>query len=197
MNKTIRILIAIVLLSVIVVVADKNVAWAGSLSVSNQAVSPQEQASAALDKPEPGSVKPPPGELTACKDGTFSVGGVAVLSITDLAPGYCVIGFLRNHGPALGRVPDGAGKVLAPVTFLRIFYHGKLVSDLPIADGQVQLCYSLYPDKTVQMYFLDFYGPRFGRPKDQLTWLPVATTVDEVTACTAAQATGAYALIGQ
>jgi hypothetical protein len=147
--------------------------------------------------PKPGSVKPPPGDVTFCEDGNWSVGGVSTLEVTDLAPGYCIVAFLRNHAFAVGRIPDGAGKVLANITFLRIFHYGKLVYNLPVEDGQVEVCYAVPPGKTGQIYFFDFYGPRFGERKGQPTWEPLETTVSGGVACAAAQTTGAYALIGQ
>ena len=197
MNKTIRILTAITFVLAIAIVARNNVAWAGNAAESKQAINSQAQVSSALDKPDPGSVKPPPAEITVCEDGTFSVGGVSTLEVTNLADGYCLAAFLRNHAFAVGHIPDGAGEVLAHITFLRIFYHGKLVYELPTEDGQVQICYAIPPGKTAQIYFFDFYGPRFGERTGQPSWVALDTTVDGGMACAAAQTTGAYALIGK
>gem|GEM_PF-6281417 len=197
MNKTFRFLIAITFVLTVTIVARNNVAWAGTGAASEQAVSPQEQTSPGLDKPEPGSVKPPPGEITACENGVKSVGGVSTLEVTNLAPGYCIVAFLRNHAFAVGRIPDGVGDVLAHITFLRIFYHGKLVHELPIEDGQAELCYATVPDKTAEMYFFDFYGPQLGERTGQPSWAPMETKLDGTVACTPAQITGAYALIGK
>ena len=198
MNKTIRILIAIAFVGTIAILARNNVAWAGSAAESRQAVSSQQGAPADFAKKDPGgSVKPPPGETTICEDDIKSVGGVATLDVKNLAPGYCLVAFLRNHAFAVGHIPDGAGKVLAHITFLRVFYHGKLVYELPTEDGQVQICYAIPPGKTAQIYFFDFYGPRFGERTGQPSWEPLDTTVDGGMACAAAQMTGAYALIGK
>ena len=146
---------------------------------------------------DPGTVKPPPGEITICKDGVHLVGGVSTLEVKILAPGYCVVAFLRNHAFAVGRIPDGAGNVLAHITFVRIFYQGKLISALPVKDGTVQLCYAVPPGKTAQLYFFDFYGPRLHGGKGQPSWTALQTTVDGGKACSGAQETGAYAIIGQ
>ncbi len=151
---------------------------------------------ALLVKPDPGTVKPPPGEVTTCQAGVYSVGGVSILNVTDLKDGYCLVASLKNNGLAIGRIPDGAGSILADVTYLRIFYQGKLVSELPTADGQSQICYAAPPGTTVQIYFLDFYGPRFGRPA-QRNWVPLETTVTNGLACAPAQSSGVYALIGK
>ena len=152
---------------------------------------------AAALRPDPGSVRPPPGDLTFCESGSRSVGGVSTLEVNDLAPGYCIVAFLRNHAFALGRIPDGAGSVLAQITFVRVFYHGRLVYDLPVEDGTMEICYAVPPGKTAQIYFFDFYGPRFGQRQGQPSWEPLETTVSGGMACAAAQTTGAYALIGK
>jgi hypothetical protein len=151
---------------------------------------------ALLAASNPGTVKPPPGDVTICESGVHSVGGVSTLKVTNLKPGYCIIATVKKNALAVGRLPDGAGTFLADVTFVRVFYHGKLVAELPTADGQSQICYAAPPGKTVQIYFLDFYGPRFGRP-GQRNWVPLDTTVSGVLACASAQSTGAYALVGK
>jgi hypothetical protein len=197
MGKYVRILIAIVLVLSIVILARNNVAWAGPAAEAKQSVLAQDQSSVSLGKPDPGTVKPPPAELTVCEDGVYSVGGVSTLEVIDLAPGYCLAAFLRNHAFALGRIPDGAGEVLAHITFLRVFFHGRLVYELPVEDGNVQICYAVPPDKQAQIYFFDFYGPRFGERTGQPSWEPLETTVEDGIACAAAQTSGAYALIGK
>jgi hypothetical protein len=101
-------------------------------------------------QPEPGTVKPPPGDITICEDGIHSVGGVSTLDVKDLAPGYCLVAFLRDHGFALGRIPDGAGTVLADITFLRVFYQGRLFYELPAEDGQVKICYAVPPARRLK-----------------------------------------------
>lgn len=146
----------------------------------------------------PGSVKPPPAELTACEQGDFSVGGVSILKVHQLVPGYCLTANLWNHAFALGRVPDGSGKVLADITFLRVFYQGRLVYEVPSQDGNIEICYAVPPDiDNAKIYFYDFYGPRFGKRTGQPSWEPLQTTVTGGAACAAAQTSGAYALIGQ
>jgi hypothetical protein len=196
MKLIIRLFIVLVLVFGIAVLAGGNVAWAGQ-KAGNDPV-PQNVVSngPALDKPEPGSVKPPPAEVTICKDGAYSVGGVSTLEVTDLADGYCIVASLRNHAFAVGHIPDGAGSALAHLTLVRVYYHGKLVSELPVGDGQSKLCYAMPPGRTGQIYFYDFYGPQLKRPGSR-DWAPLDTTVTDGIACTAAQSTGAYALMGK
>lgn len=148
-------------------------------------------------KSNPGTVKPPPSDIEVCQDGNYSVGGVAGVKVHELERGYCLAAFLRNHAFALGRIPDGAGKVLAQITFLRIFDHGRFVYKLPPGDGDIQICYAVPDGKEAQIYFFDFYGPRFGERNKQPAWQPLETTVKNGIACAAAQTSGAYALIGQ
>jgi len=145
----------------------------------------------------PGSVKPPPAAITVCENGDFSVGGVSVLKVKALKPGYCLAAFLRNHAFALGRIPDGAGRVLANITFLQVFYQSKFVYEVPVADGAIEICYAVPPGTQAQIYFFDFYGPRFGTRTGQPAWQPLETTVTAGVACAKAQTSGAYALIGK
>lgn len=197
MSTKFRFLIVLVLVVAIAAIARNNVAWAGPVETGGTAIQQVEQFSPASDKPDPGSVKPPPGDLTVCESGTRSVGGVSTLEVTDLAPGYCIVAFLRNHAFAVGRIPDGAGNVLAHITFLRVFHHGRLVHELPEEDGRVEICYAVPPGKTAQIYFFNFYGPRFGERTGQPSWEPLETTLDGSVACAAAQTSGSYALIGE
>jgi hypothetical protein len=190
-------MIAISLMLGIVLLAWDQVAWAKPAAGADPSVPSQNQPSLDLDKPNPGSVKPPPGEVTVCEDGVSSVGGMSTLTVTNLAPGYCLVASLRNHAFALGRIPDGAGEVLAHITVLRIFYLGRLIHELPEEDGEVQICYAMPPGKEAQLYFFNFYGPRFGDRTGQPSWEPLETTVENGIACTSAQTSGAYALIGQ
>ena len=198
MGNHVRVLIVTALILVMVLAARNHVAWAGPAVADRQAPEASvDQASAPSDNPDKGTVQPPPPEITICEEGIHSVGGVSTLEVNNLAPGYCLAAFLRNHAFALGRIPDGAGQVLAPITFLRVFYHGRLIYELPEEDGQAEICYAVPPGMTAQIYFFDFYGPRFGERTGQPSWAPLETTVSDGIACAPAQTTGAYALIGQ
>lgn len=197
MGKSIRILIAIALMLGIAILARNNVAWAGPTAEVRQSAQAQDEPSVSLAKPEPGTVKPPPAEITVCEDGIYSVGGVATLRVNGIALGHCLAAFLRNHGFALGRIPDGAGEFLANITFIRAFDQGSLIYELPAEDGDVQICYAVPPGTEAQIYFFDFYGPRFGERTGQPSWEPLETTVENGIACAPAQTSGAYALIGQ
>ena len=147
--------------------------------------------------PEPGTVQPPPAELTVCEQGDYSVGGVAILKLSQLNPGYCLAANLWDHAFALGRIPDNAGRVLAEVTFLRVFQGGRFVYEVPAGDGGIDICYAIPPDTEAKIYFFDFYGPRFGKRTGQPAWEPLETTVTDGVACANAQTSGAYALIGK
>jgi hypothetical protein len=198
MRTHVRVSIVIAIILVMVLVAGNNVAWAGPAAADQR--SPEasvDQASAPSDKPDKGTVKPPPPDITICEEGIHSVGGVSTLEVNNLAPGYCLAAFLRNHAFAVGRIPPGAGEILAPITFLRVFHDGELVHELPVEDGQVEICYAVPPGSTAQIYFLNFYSPRFGERTGQPSWELLETTVSDGIACAAAQTTGAYALIGQ
>jgi hypothetical protein len=69
---------------------------------------------------------------------------------------------------------------------------------VPEGSGDVQVCYAVPTNITQsQIYFYDFYGPQLGRGGGQRSWQPLETTVTDGVACAPAQASGAYALIGQ
>ncbi|GAB4452436.1 MAG: hypothetical protein OHK0041_15790 [Anaerolineales bacterium] len=151
-------------------------------------------------KPGPGSVKPPPPFLSICKNGLYSIGGVATLEIKDLKPGYCVEAVLWNPRFQIHRIPDDAGKPLAHLLFLRIYYAGRLTYEILPGDGSVEACYALPPEKQRQFYFFDFYGMRFKKlTRPPHTWdaLETRTDTQKKTACAFTQVSGVYALVGK
>lgn len=162
-----------------------------------QGTSAARAGSAANPDKDKGTVRPPPADVVITGDGTYSIGGVSTLTVSDLAPGYAIAAFLANHAFALGRIPDGAGSILADITFIRYFHQGRLIPELPPDDGDVTICYAVPPGVAAQIYFFDFYGPRFGERRGQPSWEPLETTVENGIACASARRTGAYALIGQ
>ena len=200
MGKYFRLLIATVLLAAVALLARNNIAWAGPVTVEQQSITAQEQSSINSAKPGPckGTVCPPPSTITICTDGTSSVGGVATLKVSQLSSEYCLEAFLHHKAIALGRIPDGAGQVLANAMFLRVYRLSRFVYDLPSADGTVEVCYAVPPGiQQAQIYFYDFYGPRFGKRTGQPTWEPLQSTVTGGVACATARTSGVYALIGQ
>lgn len=199
MNKYIRMLLVLIVMLGVLLLARGKVVWAGPTSEANQPASILDKGpSAPIAKPDPGTVKPPPAEITVCEDGTHSIGGVAILKVTKLKAGYCLEAFLWDHAFAIGRIPDGAGKVLADVTFLKVYYKGRFIYEVPEEDGNIEICYAVPPDtQQAQIYFFNFYGPRFGMRTGQPSWEPLDTTVTNGVACAQAQTSGAYALIGK
>ena len=197
-NKYIRVIIVIAVLTGIVLLAKNKTAWAGSATRTDQVADlGQVELSAPLIGSGPGSVKPPPASVKGCKTGIFSVGGAITLEINDLKPGYCVEADLWNPNFGLGRIPDDAGKVLAHMGFIRIYYHGSLIYELPAEDGTIEICFAIPPKKQAQIYFYDFYGPRFEKRIGPPTWDVVDNTIENSIACTFAQKSGVYALIGK
>ena len=196
MSKLIRAMIALSMISGILLLAHKQVAWAQPATEVNQSDQVQEIASAPLNHggggDGPGSVKPPPRRQFRCKDGVYSVGGVATLNIENLARGYCLQAFLWKRRWPPVRVPAGTGGFLADITFLQIFYRNRFQNELPVTNGTLEVCYAVPPGKQAKIYFLDFYGRRRGRP----TWVALDTTVENGMACAPAQSSGGYALIG-
>lgn len=185
MSKYVRVMIAVTLLLGIVLLARNQVAWAQPGTEAERPALAQE-ADAGPSSIAGGTVKPPPNKIKVCKDGVYSVGGVSILKVKNLAPDYCLKAFVQRRSHVSGHIPDGAGRILADVTFLQVFYRNRLVSQLPEKDGQVQICYAIPPRKQAKLYF-----------KSGALWRPLETTVKNDFACAAAQYSGAYALIGK
>jgi hypothetical protein len=197
MYKLIRVMVAISLVLGIVFLARDQVAWAEPAAEVDPSGQGEEIAASPMnfdddDGDHHGSVKPPRRRLWVCKEGVFSVGGVATLSVENLAPGYCLRAFLWRHRWPPVHLPSGAGRILADITFLQVYYHNRFKAHLPVEDGTVEICYAVPPGKEAKIYFLDFYGRHRGGP----TWVALETTMKDGLACAPAQNSGAYALIG-
>jgi hypothetical protein len=197
MNKYVRLLLVVALVLGIAFLAKDEVAWADPSAQGDISGPSQGDASSLAAKPDPGSVKPPRPEIKFCDNGIYSVGGVATFTVNDLAPGYCLEAFLHNKNYAIGRIPDGAGNILAHVTFLRVFYQGQFTYDVPPEDGDIKICFAVPPGKQAEIYFYDHYAARFGKGTGQPAWEPLPTTLENGLACAPAQTSGAYALIGK
>jgi hypothetical protein len=201
MRKYLRFFVAGMIVLAIALLATGQVAWARQGDPSAPAVvSAQGDFSVSWAGSQPGSVKPPPSEFTACENGSYSVGGVVTLEIKDLKPGYCVEAKLWNPRFQIKRLPDGVGDPLAHMLFLRVYLNGRLVYEIPTADGTVESCYALPPDKSGQFYFYNFYGMRFKKlAEPPKTWDALETQVDTETktACAFTQVSGVYGLIGK
>ncbi|MFZ5884597.1 MAG: hypothetical protein ACOYYI_12530 [Chloroflexota bacterium] len=196
-----RILLALSVVLTIFFLAGGETVWA--VQGGGQSVSASLNRSGfapAPGKPGPGSVKPPPPFLAICKDGLYSIGGVVALEIKDLKPGYCVEAILWNPRFQIRRIPEDAGKPLAHLLFLRVYYAGRLTYEILPGEGTVEACYALPPEKQGQFYFFDFYGMRFKKlTRPPLTWDPIETRTDteKKTACAFTQVSGVYALVGK
>lgn len=200
-HHPLRIFLTVTVILTIFILAGGETVWA--VQGGAQALSaPLNQTgfAPAPGKPGPGSVKPPPPFLSICKDGLYSIGGVVTLEIKDLKSGYCVEAVLWNPRFQIRRLPEDAGKPLAHLLFLRVYYAGRLTYEIPPADGSVEACYALPPEKQGQFYFFDFYGMRFKkRTRPPLTWDSLETRIDteKKTACAFTQVSGVYALVGK
>ena len=88
---------------------------------------------------------------------------------------------------------------MAEVTFLEVFYQGRFVYKyyVPGEAESIQVCYAVPLGMQTQIYFLDFYGPRFEERNGEPSWEPLQTTVVDDIACAVTQTSGAYTLIGK
>jgi len=199
-NKYFRTILAIIAVLGIALLARGRVAWAGQDNTVGSAVILEQNNLIPLAGPDPGSVKPPPTKFSACKDGFYSIGGVVTLEIKYLKPEYCIEASLWNPKFQIKRIPDGAGKALADFLFLKVYYSGHLVYDIPATDGTISACYAIPPKKQAQFYFYDFYGERFEkRTEPPHIWdiLPTAVDPEKKIACAFTQVSGVYGLIGK
>ncbi len=192
MNKYLRVFIMIAVLLGTVGLARNRVAWAQPAAEPSQSVGAQDVSFAPEQDinyhDDDGTVKPPPKKTRICKDGSYSLGGVATLNVKNLAPDYCLVASLKKHQQTPGRIPHGAGKILADITVFQVIYRHHHVGNLPAKDGTVELCYAIPPGKNASLYFLN------GR---KLVWQPLETTVAGGTACAQIRASGSYAMIGK
>lgn len=149
--------------------------------------------------PAPGTVRPPPTDIDICDPGTYSLGGISTMRVNRLADGYCLRAYLWNNAFAIGRIPGGAGRILAEVTFLEFFFQDRFVYkyDVPGERDSVQVCYVAPIGMQAKIYFWDFYGAKFGERRGKPTWTPLETTVTKGVACAVTQTSGAYVLIGK
>ena len=190
MSKFIRVMIAMSLMLGVVLLAQDQVAWAGPAAETEQSAGVQNVSPLPFTHHgKPGTVKPPPRKVFICKDGVYSVGGVATLKVFDLARHYCIRAFLLQHGFSFARIPEGAGRILADVTFVQVYYRDSAIGRLPTKDGNVVICYAIPPGKEAKIYYLEMNW--------LASWRRLHTTVKNGVACAPAQGSGAYALIGK
>jgi hypothetical protein len=181
MKTDVRVLVLLAILAGMIGLARQGEA----LTPPGMASAVPAQAEAAGD--DHGTVKPPPKKVKACRRGTYSVGGEAILKVKRLAPHYCVQASLRHRNEVWGNIPAGAGKILADLTLFQVIYKHHPVKSLPASDGHVELCYAVPPGKNAGLYYLDKHH----------VWTPLETTFKKGAACARIRTSGYYALIGK
>lgn len=167
--------------------AQSGFAWAQPGAEDDPSIQAEPLAPLPHDDDDDGTVHPPHEKVRACKKGTYSVGGVSTLKVKSLARYYCVQASLRKRNETWGRIPQGAGTILADITMFQVIYKGHFVKSLPSKAGHVELCYAVPPGKTAKLYYLD----------KKNVWTPMQTSVKNRLACARVQASGYYALIGK
>ena len=186
MNKTLRILIAIVLLATILFLARDQIAQAGAGLVrpKTEAVLGQNQTTSLLDPGDPGSVKPPPVVAPPITGpGTYSVGGICIFRVLELASDVTLHADWLPYS-TLGKRPQKIASYLAGVCRAIYTKVGAGIIDLTSADGEVDVCFAAIPSITGKMYV---YNDK--------AWTALDTTVEGGLACAPAQQTGKYVLV--
>jgi hypothetical protein len=185
MNKTVRIILAGLLLLGIVFLARNGIASAGAgmAEPKAQAVQSRPQSGGLFTDIEPGSVKPPPVVVPPVTGpGTYSVGGVCTVQVAQLASSVTLHAVLVPFS-TLGKHPQDVGRYLAGVCQLNYTKAGAGITDLAPADGSVTVCFAALPNTTTKIYVFD------GK-----TWTALTTTLNNGLECAAASKTGRYVL---
>jgi len=184
MNKGFRIIVAGLLLLGILFLARNQIAWAGNSPTANNAVGQSQEQPALLNaNPDPGTVKPPPVVVPPItKPGTYPVGGVCTLYVEQLVDTDSLHAKLLPFDVLNGR-PQDTSRYLAGVCDLAYHVSGKLVPELPPADGTVKICFAALPNITSKIYV---YADK--------TWTALDTTFENGMECAIASKTGRYIL---
>ena len=190
MKTYFRALIILAILLTTIGLAGNGVAWTQTGRQDEPSVQGQDGLPLTVvqdDDDEKGTVKPPPRKAKTCKKGNYSLGGVALIKVKRLAHDYCLTASLRKWNKDTGKIPPGAGNILADITDLQFFHRHRRIGTLPESKGIVQICYAVPPGKHAQIYFRE-YGKK--------EWKPLLTTFNKGMVCAPAQVSGSYALIG-
>lgn len=197
-----RSLLAVILILGVVFLTRNNVAWADAVDADSPvAILAEGQPSLPQAGIPKGSIVPPPttsGRICSPNDvpGVYPIGGVAVLYVDELDPGYCVQAniIIVQQQKKTGKLPEGGQAFLSKIALFRVYKQG-LVDKVPLDDANMSLCFALPPDKEGEIYFYDYYGADFFGRKENPGWVVNGTVDNEGIVCTSAMATGAYVLI--
>lgn len=186
MSKGIRFIIAVFLVLGVLFLARNQTVFAGNWPWQNNAVVQGQSVSAVLDPNNSlGTVKPPPVVVPPItKPGTYSVGGVCVLYVEQLADTVSLHAKLLPFD-ALKGSPENTSRYLAGVCDLAYHLSGKPITDLTSDEGNVKICFAALPKINGKIYVYD-----------TKVWTALDTTLDQTTKleCAAASKTGRYVL---
>ncbi len=189
MNKTLRIVVAAIMLLAVLILAGNQAAGAGFLTVPDVIGALQGNSSSGLGAPnaQPGTVKPPPVVVPPITGpGTYSVGGICTFRVITLADTISLHADWLPYS-TLGKRPQNIASYLAGVC--RAIYVQKAAGVIDLvgaSDGQIEICFAAVPNTTGTIYvYVD---------KTQ-TWTALQTTVQDGLACAPAQYTGKYVLV--
>ena len=188
MGKAIRILIAIVVILSLVLISQNQTAWAAkpsssqnislSVSVENHKHCDKEkhQKDKCDDDDDDGTVKPPKNKLQVCKNGSYSVGGVATVEIKNLESKKCLNANTRPFDPSVDKLPPNVGRIVSNVVNL----------ELPNKTNKVKVCFAAPPGKQVKIY-----------SNSEGSWKALQTTVNKGITCTEVSSSGTFAVVGK
>ncbi|HLO31263.1 MAG TPA: hypothetical protein VK249_19090 [Anaerolineales bacterium] len=164
MKQIIRYAIVLILLFSILWLAKGDPAGASvPADQSVQSVRNESQPAADPDKPEPGTVKPPPGSIVITQSGTYSVGGFCTITVTLTDPDVWVE--VRIMHPLPRPLPDGVHAVRQGC--LVTYHHaGERIDELTSDMGTSNICFAALPKELMKIHFHDTYA---GAP----TWSPL------------------------
>jgi len=185
MKQMTRWIIAVALVLAVVVIAGNNIAWADTVDqgFSGLVQGQGDAAPSSVAGIKKGTVVPPDVSKECLSPvEVHSLYGIALLGLPEEpvedpdidAPNYCVEAVIWNRRFPPGRLPEEVDSLLTNLLVLRVYIYGEIVDKVPhgqVSDevpedvGEISLCFSKLPgEHDEQIYFFDFFGPRFSRP---------------------------------
>lgn len=146
MQKIVRFMISGALIIGLLLVVSNQVGFARSeIETGQQSTSLSGEPGFNLDDDEPGSVKPPSGKPTIITSpGTYSIGGVCVLTIKSLGEDVTVSVKFKGKN-VVGNIPDG-WRFLAGICHVTFLIGNKPVSQVSSSQAGAELCFASIPN---------------------------------------------------
>ncbi len=193
MKKVIQIIIALVIVTAVVWMAQGGIAWASNL--------PATQPPVAFSQPISGqngsSLAPPPFSTDITESGIYNIGGVCILEVkhVETAPAPNLKDRADAEVPLeeSSRVPFlGDGRLLFPGCHVVHYKDNEIVREVTPENGNWRVCFGDTPGMNIQIYY--YLDEPVGGSK---IWIPLETSVEDTFVCANAPFTGVYMPAGK